>query len=72
MTVRGEDERATLLTSVQQHMERTGMSATRFGYAAAGDPQFVRKLAGSHDFRTSTLDRVRAFLKRSTSKGQEE
>jgi hypothetical protein len=55
--------RETLARKVGAHIKRAGISATRFGYEAAGDPGFVRKLHRGHDFRMSTLERVQAFLK---------
>lgn len=54
--------RETLARKVGAHIKRAGISATRFGYEAAGDPGFLRKLRDGHDFRVSTLERVQAYL----------
>ena len=35
-----------LLTKIDAFLARTGLSATAFGKAAVGDPNFVRELRG--------------------------
>ena len=55
-------DRKSLLDAVHNFLHETRMSATRFGYAAVGDPGFVRKLRTGHDFRISTLERAQAFI----------
>lgn len=47
---------------VLEHIERTGISNTRFGQLATGDGSLVNKLAKRANMEISTLDKIRAYL----------
>ena len=47
---------------VLDHASRTGMSDSRFGVMATGDPSLVRRLRQGKSLRLGTVDRVLAFL----------
>jgi GxxExxY protein len=53
-----------LLFEIENFLESSGMSATAFGTAALGDPPFVMQLRNGRDIKTSTAERVRAFIRR--------
>jgi hypothetical protein len=51
-----------LLRAIERHMRLTGMSPSRFGREAMGDPAFVEDLRTGRKPRQTTLDRVRKYL----------
>jgi predicted transcriptional regulator len=52
-----------LLTEIEAALTKTGLSATKFGKDAVGDPSFVFDLReGKRDLRMSTVQRVREFI----------
>ena len=53
-----------LLAEIVAFTASRGMSESAFGVAALGDKHFVEQLRGGRDCRTSTIDRVRAFIAR--------
>lgn len=53
-----------LLRAIERFLRRTGMSPSRFGRAAAGDPRFVHDLRLGREPRASTEARIRAFIAR--------
>jgi hypothetical protein len=59
----------TLLDKIEGVMDLTGMSATKFGYLAVGDPAFVLKLRRGRQSRPGTVKKVMAFLDEVTAGG---
>jgi hypothetical protein len=55
--------RDELLAEVESFLTRSGMTPTRFGVEAMSDRTFVRNLRRSLDVRSSTIDRVRQFIR---------
>ena len=53
-----------LLRRIERHMRRHGLSPTRLGRAAAGDPRFVLDLRLGRTPRPETAARVLAWLGR--------
>ena len=51
-----------LLDSVEGFMRTFGVSATRFGRDAMGDPNFVHQLRGGREPRTPVRERVLAYM----------
>lgn len=51
-----------LLRRIQDFLQRTGMSPTRFGREAMGDPRFVEDLARGRQPRRETEQRALAWL----------
>jgi hypothetical protein len=51
-----------LLRAIERHMRLTGMSPSRFGREAMGDPAFVEDLRMGRKPRQATLERVRKYL----------
>jgi 2,4-dienoyl-CoA reductase-like NADH-dependent reductase (Old Yellow Enzyme family) len=49
---------------IERFLRRHGMSATRFGREAMGDPRFVFDLRNGRELRDSTAARVAAWLDR--------
>ncbi len=56
--------RRKFLVSVEKFLDKSEISATRFGYLSCGDPGFVRKLRDGRDFRASTFEKVTAYMVR--------
>jgi predicted transcriptional regulator len=52
-----------LLNEIEATLTKTGLSATKFGKDAVGDPSFVFDLReGKRDLRMSTVQKVRDFI----------
>lgn len=51
-----------LITRIDRHLRNTGMTPSRFGRAAVGDPNLVRQLRAGRQLRLSTLQRLAAYL----------
>lgn len=51
-----------LLRRIERHMRRNGMSATRLGREAVGDPRFVADLRAGRAPRAQTAERVERWL----------
>ena len=51
-----------LAPRIEEALILTGMSATRFGYLAVGDPAFVTKMRRGRQFRRPMIEKVEAFL----------
>lgn len=51
-----------LLTRIERHLRRTGVSATRFGRDAAGDPRFVFDLRKGRNVGPKVTERIASFL----------
>lgn len=56
--------RMTMLVEVDRFLRASGMSATRFGRLAVGDPSLVRDLRRGRTPRPATIARITAFLAR--------
>jgi len=52
-----------LLSEIDAFLARHGMAASRFGALAMGDHRFVFTLRRGSAPRTTTVDRVRAFMR---------
>ncbi len=52
----------TLLTEINQFLERTGTTPTAFGTRALKDPRFVWSLRAGREPRFSTVKRVMDFI----------
>ena len=52
----------SLAVAVSQYLECSGMTATRFGREAAGDPRLVHDLRNGRTPRAKMVERVRAFM----------
>jgi len=50
------------IARVDAYLAATGMSASKFGKEAVGDPNFVGDLKGGREPRTKTRDRALAFM----------
>ena len=57
-----ESNAMDLLNEIETHLRRTGLSASKFGRLAVGDPRFVDDLRGGRHPRRRTLERVSIFL----------
>jgi hypothetical protein len=51
-----------LLTRIQRHLARTGLSPSAFGRAVVSDPRFVHDLRNGREPRGTTEARVHAWL----------
>ena len=51
-----------LLTRIERHLRVSGVSATRFGRDAVGDPRFVLDLRNGRVPRGATVARVEAHI----------
>ena len=51
-----------LLLSIRDYLARTGLSATRFGQEAVGDPRLVHDMRRGRQLRPATARRVVAFM----------
>lgn len=56
----------SILANIDVVMRRTGISATRIGREAVGDPRLVFDLRAGRRMRPATERRVRAYLHRCT------
>ena len=64
--------RKQVLDVLVSFMQATGMSATRLGYLALGDPTFVGKFRrGALDPRLSTLFRLVEFIRKNRRKSKQ-
>jgi len=52
----------TMLVEVDRFLRASGMSATRFGRLAVGDPGLVRDLRRGRALRPATSARIAAFM----------
>ncbi len=53
-----------MLWVVERHLRRSGMTPTRFGREALGDPRLVFDLRRGRELRLRTARRVLAFIER--------
>lgn len=53
-----------ILIEVETFLQRTGLSATRFGALAAGDTKFVKTLREGRQPRDKTCASVREFIRK--------
>jgi hypothetical protein len=53
-----------LLLEIAAFRSRTGMDQTRFGVAAVNDGHLIPRLWSGRQPRLTTIDRVRAFMKK--------
>jgi hypothetical protein len=52
-----------LLHAIELHIARTGITPSRLGREAIGDPRLVRDLRNGRELRPPTMARVRAYLR---------
>ena len=52
-----------LLDRIEQHLDETHISATRFGRRAVGDPRFVIDLRMGRRPRRRTVEKVERYLR---------
>jgi predicted transcriptional regulator len=57
---------ADLVRDIDAFIEREGLTPTEFGVRAIGDPNLYRHLKSGRNPRLTTMDRIRAFMKRRT------
>ena len=50
------------LTAIERFLTASGMSASAFGVAAAGDPALVYDMRRGRELRRATRARIRAFI----------
>ena len=53
-----------LLDTIEEYLQTTGLSATRFGRLAVKDPRFIEDLRAGRVLRPKTSKRVQEFLAR--------
>lgn len=53
-----------ILRQIEDHLRRTGMSATAFGIQTLNDPALVTDLRNGRELRSATRARVMAFIER--------
>lgn len=53
-----------ILRQIEQYLRRTGVSATAFGVAALNDPALVNDLRNGRELRSTTRERVLAYIER--------
>ncbi len=53
-----------ILHRIAQHLEVTGMSETRFGRCAAGDPRLIGDMRNGRQPRAAMVARIEAFIAR--------
>lgn len=51
-----------LLSTIEKHLRRSGIAASRFGREALGDPGFVEALRRGREPREPTVRRVTEYL----------
>jgi hypothetical protein len=52
-----------LLAEIEKFLKKRKISPTLFGKMALNDPRFVFQLRDGRDYRRSTEDRVRSFIR---------
>ena len=52
----------TLLSDIENFIARHGMAESTFGRNAIGDWKLISTLRAGRDLRTSTVERIRAFM----------
>ncbi len=57
-----------LLSRIEQHCQRRGISESTFGRYVVNDGKFVRRLKGGGSMTIKTLERVEAALRSKTSR----
>ena len=62
--------RPTFQREVEAFLRVTGMSVTKFGDAAAGSQEFVKKLRNGASLHLATVDRVRQWMRDNTCASQ--
>ncbi|VVT00816.1 conserved hypothetical protein [Erythrobacter sp. EC-HK427] len=55
-----------LLERIEEHLEASHMSATRFGRRVVGDPRFVADLRAGRRPRRRTIEKVESYLQTDT------
>jgi hypothetical protein len=53
-----------ILVRISRHLETTGMSETRFGRHAVGDPRLIGDLRNGREPRARMIARIEAFIVR--------
>ena len=56
-----------MLRRVERYLRRSGLSATRFGRLAMGDPSFVRQLRNGRELRPETAARLNLWIREAES-----
>jgi hypothetical protein len=51
-----------LLSTIERYLRQSGLTASRFGRDAMGDPGFVQALRRGREPRAATVRRVAAYL----------
>ena len=51
-----------LMRRIQQFLKHAGMSPTRFGREAVGDPRLISDLRNGRELRETTVARIQAWL----------
>lgn len=54
--------RERILKSVEEYLEISGLSKTKFGLLVANDPRLVDRLRAGKDITTATADNIEAFI----------
>lgn len=57
------DAQTEFAREIEQFLSDTGMSPTRFGKRAVGDPAFVFKIRKGRDVTLGTAEKVRLFMR---------
>jgi len=52
----------TLLRAIELYLERTGITPSRLGREAMGDPRIIHDLRRGRQLRETTAARLRAYL----------
>ncbi len=55
--------RKTFVDHVQQYRQRAGISPTRFGRDAVGDPNFVADMLAGRNLTIETMQRVVEYIR---------
>lgn len=58
-----------LLQTIERHLRRSGVSPTRFGRDAVGDPRLIGDLRNGREARPETAARIFAFIDRLEDRG---
>lgn len=53
---------AKLISEIERFLAKHDMAPTRFGSLVMADPSFVSDLQHGRDIKTSTVEKVRAFM----------
>ncbi len=51
-----------ILARISQHLEATGMTETKFGRCAVGDPRLIGDLRRGRIPRQAMVDRIESFI----------